>query len=123
MREYINNIMEEDKKLSRELATIKDDFERLHDIYESSKSESSNGNHAAEVELAKVREDFRVVKTQNEFLLEKNETLFKLGRIAVEKDEKKKAPVIEVISDEDDDGLDILVKSALENQKKRIYKS
>ena len=89
-REYINNIMEENKKISRELATIKDDFERLHDIYESSKSESNNGNHAAEVELAKVREDFRVVKTQNEFLIEKNETLFKLGKLQLKKMRRKK---------------------------------
>ena len=34
-KEYIDNVVDENKKLSRELDPIKDDFERLHDIFES----------------------------------------------------------------------------------------
>ena len=72
----------------------------------------------ADVELADIREQFRVTKTENEFLREKNETLFKLGRMALE---KKKEPELEIIEDNDEDGLDALVNSTV-NYKKASFR-
>ena len=55
-----------------------------------------------------------MTKTENEFLREKNETLFKLGRMALQ---KNKEPELEIIEDNDEDGLDALVNSTVENRK------
>ena len=75
-----------------------------------------------EIELEKVREEFRVAKTQNEFLLEKNETLYKLGKIAMEKNSKL-VPEVEIFEDENQDGLDTLVKSSIETRKSGFKRS
>ena len=58
-----------------EVRNLKDDFERLNDIFETSKNNANNTGHSDDVELEKVREEFRTVKGENIFLLEKNETL------------------------------------------------
>ena len=49
-----------------------------------------------------------MTKTENEFLREKNDTLFKLGRMALQ---KKKEPELEIVKDNDEDGLDALVNN------------
>jgi hypothetical protein len=93
---------------------VKEDFERLQDIFETRNNVTKTDNRETEVELADIREQFRVTKTENEFLREKNDTLFKLGRMALQ---KKKEPELEIIEDNDEDGLDALVNSTVNNQK------
>ena len=112
----MDDIVAEKERLGGELSSLKDDFERLNDIYETSKNNANNTGHSNDVELAKVREDYRVIKAENVFLLEKNETLFKLGKIALD-NKTKEAPEVEIVSEQDEDGLDTLVASALENRK------
>ena len=107
--------MAENLKLKEEVSNIKEDFERLQDIFETRNNSTKTDNREAEVELADIREQFRVTKTENEFLREKNDTLFKLGRIALQ---KQKEQELEIIEDDDEDGLDALVNSTLENKKK-----
>ena len=53
------------------------------------------------------------MKTENTFLKEKNETLYNLGKIALEKS-KKVENEIEIL--EDEDSLDVLVKTSVENK-------
>ena len=55
------------------------------------------------------------VKAENVFLLEKNETLFKLGKVALE-NQFKDVPEVELIADQDENELDALVAGALENR-------
>ena len=113
---YLDNTVAENERLNRELANLKDDFERLHNKFETSKNNANNNENSNDVELAKAREEFRVAKAKNVFLLEKNETLFKLGKLALDNN-LKDAPEMEVISDQDEDGLDTLVASSLENRR------
>ena len=70
--------------------------------------------------MNKVREEYRIVKTENEFLKEKNDTLFKLGKVALENTEK--VPEVEVLADEDDSGLDVLINSVMENKSHRFVR-
>lgn len=112
----------ENERLNKALETLKDDFERLNDIFETSKSNGVKDANETEIELEKVREEFRVAKTQNEFLLEKNETLYKLGKIAMEKNSKQ-VPEVEIFDDDDQEGLDTLVKSSIETRKSGFRRS
>ena len=112
---YLDSILSKNAKLEKELDNLKEDFERLNDIFETSKNTSKSVGQASDIELAKVREEFRIAKTENEFLVEKNETLFKLGKIALDQN-KKDVPEMEVIDDQDEDGLDTLVASSVENK-------
>ena len=84
-KSYMDNILAENKRMINEVRNLKDDFERLNDIFETSKNNANNTVHSNDVELAKVREEFRTVKAENVLLLEKNETLFKLGNVALGK--------------------------------------
>lgn len=56
-----------------------------------------------------------MIETENIFLKEKNETLFKLGKIALTK-ETNRTPELEIIEEDDEDGLDALVQSAIVNR-------
>ena len=71
--------------------------------------------------MNKAREEYRIIKTENEFLREKNETLFKLGKIALDK--KAKEPEVEVLEDDNEDALDTLIKSACENRENRFVRT
>ena len=119
-KSYMDNILADNNRLSEELANLKDDFERLNDIFETSKNTATNASQSNDIELEKVREEFRVVKAQHVFLVEKNETLFKLGNIALD-NKANEAPEIEVVSDQDEDGLHTLVTSALDNRNAGYY--
>ena len=116
-KNYFENLVAENTRLIRENSRLKDDFERLNDIFETSRNNSTTSTNASDIELAKVREEYRIVKTQNEFLTEKNETLYKLGKIALENN-KKQEPEVEVLNDDDEDGIDTLVQSVVDNKKK-----
>ena len=117
---YLDRILEENVNLKGELSHIKEDFERLHEIFDNSRNSSQEQDKSSDIELKKVREEYRIVKTENEFLKEKNETLFKLGKIALDK--KNSEPEVEVLEDEDDSGLDVLIKSARENKANRYVR-
>ena len=47
-------------------------------------------------------------------------SFFKLGKIALDK--KNSEPEVEVLEDEDDSGLDVLIKSARENKANRYVR-
>ena len=113
-KSYIDSILEENNKLKKENENLKDDFERLTDIFENTRNNSQDDSRNNNVELNKVREEYRIIKTENEFLKEKNDTLFKLGKIALDKNNN--VTETEVIEDEDENGLDTLVRSSLENR-------
>ena len=113
-KSWLENILKENENLKTELVNLKDDFERLNDIFENTQNTNQDQDRNSETELTKVREEYRIVKTENEFLKEKNDTLFKLGKIALKA--KEKEPEVEALSDDDDSGLDALVKSTLENR-------
>ena len=55
-------------------------------------------------------------------MLEKNETLYKLGKMAMEKNSKL-VPEVEIFEDENQDGLDTLVKSSIETRKSGFKRS
>ena len=57
------------------------------------------------------------LKLKTNFFKEKSENLFKLGKIALDK-KKQKELEIEIIKEEEEDGLEALLKNALENKKK-----
>ena len=78
---YLEKILAQNNKLTNELSNLKDDFERLNEIFETSRNSSKDGNRSSDVELNKVREEYRIAKAENEFLKEKNDTLCKLGKI------------------------------------------
>ena len=119
-KKYLDGIVEENLKLKTELSNLKEDFERLNDIFENSRNSSQEQDKNSDVELNKVREEYRIIQTENEFLIEKNDTLFKLGKIALDK--KETEPELEVFEDEDESGLDALVKSTLENNANRFVR-
>ena len=114
-QEYFDHITLENKTLKLEMAKLKEDFEKLHEIFETSKNAANKDNIDVDVELSNLREKFRVTKTENEFLKEKDETLFKLGKIALD-NKKTKEPEIEIVEDGDEDGLDVLVQSVIDNK-------
>ena len=82
-QDYIEKILAENANFKEEVSILKGDFERLQDIFETRNSTSKTDTRETEVELADIREKFRVTKTENEFLREKNDNLFKLGRMAL----------------------------------------
>ena len=55
-------------ELKEELSNVKEDFERLQDIFETRNNVNKNENREVDVELADIREQFRVTTTENEFL-------------------------------------------------------
>ena len=84
-------------------------------IIETSRNSAKADNKDADVELASLREQHRVPQTENVFLKEKNETLFKLGKMAID-NRKVKDSELEIVEDQDEDGLDTLVQSSVENR-------
>ena len=59
------------------------------------------------MDLSKTREDFRRMKSENEELKVRNDTLFKLGNIALQSNKKNNKPedpdLIEVCDDDSDE--------------------
>jgi molecular chaperone GrpE (heat shock protein) len=51
----LENILSENAQLKSELAKLKEDFERLHAIFEISKNATKNDNHEVDVELSNLR--------------------------------------------------------------------
>ena len=84
-------------------------------IFEVTKNVTKKDTKEIDTELANVREKFRVAKEENIYLKEKNDTLFKLGRMALEKESAKK-PILEIVEQEDQDGLDALVQSVIKDK-------
>ena len=103
-------------KQKDEVSKLKEDFERLQSIFEVTKNASKKDTKEIDEELANVREQFRVTKEENIYLKEKNDTLFKLGRMAIEKESAKES-ILEIVEQEDQDGLYALVHSVIQNKK------
>ena len=103
-KDYLDAMEAENKQLKEEANKLKEDLERLHSIFDTTKNSNRKDNQDIDVELAAVREQFRVAKEENVYLKEKNDTLFKLGRMALDK-EKSKEPLLEIVEQEDEDGL------------------
>ena len=112
---YLETLEAENEHLKSEVCKLKEDFERLQSIFEVTKNTSRKDNHEIDAELANVREQFRAVKEENIYLREKNDTLFKLGKMAIDK-EQSKEPILEIVEQEDEDGLDALVQSVIQNK-------
>ena len=109
----------ENEKLKNEVSKLKEDFERLHSIFETTKTTARKDNHEVDMELSEAREQFRAVKSENVYLKEKNETLFKLGKIVIEKVSEADSGK-DTQEKEDDDGLNILVQSFIENKRESV---
>ena len=62
---YIEGILAENEKLKSEINNLRDDFDRLNEIFESSRNSTNYENRNDDVELSKVREEYRLVKTEN----------------------------------------------------------
>ena len=117
-------LLEENAKLKEELRAVKDNFERLSDIHRKQQEEFNEQKLIIEVDLAKTREEYKRMKTENEELKVRNDTLFKLGNIALKKYETNENSLntksieddtIEVVDDDDDiemdKGLEVLAKN------------
>ena len=85
---WLENLLKENENLKTELGNLKDDFERLNDIFENTQNSNQDQDRNSETKLTKAREEYRIVKTENEFRKEKHDTLFKLGKIALKEKEK-----------------------------------
>ena len=72
------DLAKENAELKEELRAVKDNFERLSDIYKKKQEDFNEQKLIIEIDLAKTREAFRQVKTENEELKVRNDTLFKL---------------------------------------------
>ena len=107
-KEYIDNLENQNKKLKEDLCNVKEDFERLHYMFDASNTENRKDSNSLDVELAETREQFKTVKAENVHLKERNDTLFKLGKLALN-NTKVTQPVLEILDDEDEDGLTALV--------------
>ena len=71
-----------------EVSSVKDDFERLSNIYRKEQQEFNELKLNIEIDLTKTREEYRRMKAENEKLIVKNDTLYKLGAIALEQNKK-----------------------------------
>ena len=114
-KDYLSAVEAENRQLKEEASKLKEDLERLHSIFDVTTNSNRKDNHEIDVELAAVREQFRLAKEENVYLKEKNDTLFKLGKMALDK-EKSKEPLLEIVEQEDTDGLDALVQSVMLNK-------
>ena len=114
-KDYLEHLEKERDSLKNEVLKLSEDFERLQSIFEISKNASNKDNHEIEAELSEARDQFKVVKEENVYLKEKNDTLFKLGKMALD-NVKSKEPILEIIEDEDEDGLEALVQSVVQNK-------
>ena len=111
-------LAEDNHKLNLEIRRVKDDYERLSDIYKKQQEEFNEQKLIIEMDLAKTREGFRQMKAENEELKVKNDTLYKLGNIALKKREdnsptKSVVDTTEVIHDEiiDIDDIEVLARN------------
>ena len=78
-KEYIEKLEKENSELKTELRSTKDDFERSSTIYKSELKLN------IDIDMSKTREEYRRMKVENEKLVARNDTLYKLGNIALEK--------------------------------------
>ena len=117
-KEYLKSLEAENEYLKTEVDRIKEDFERLQSIFEISKNAAKKDNHEVDIELSTVRDQFKSVKEENIYLKEKNETLFKLSKMALDKVNLKEPgePILEIVEDQDEDGLDALVRSVVDSK-------
>ena len=120
-------LIQENSELKEQLRILKDDFERLSDIYKKQQDEFNEQKLIIEVDLAKTREGFKLMKTENEELKVKNETLFKLGNIALKKFETNEnnlntmsteKETIEIVDDDNDNGMDVGLEELVKNKAK-----
>ena len=86
---------------------MKDDFERLSNIYRKEQDDFKDLKLNIDIDLTKTRDEYRRMKAENEKLNVKNDTLYKLGAIALEHNKKKAAinrkqeeDIIEVVEEE-----------------------
>ena len=100
-KEYIEQIVNENSKLKNELRSVKDDFERLSEIYRKEQQDFKDLKLNIDIDLSKTREEYRRMKVENEKLIARNDTLYKLGNIALNQKEKKTEKESENRNDED----------------------
>ena len=87
---FVENLVNNNLKMKEDFRNLQDNFERLSDIYQKERNKSSENKGEIEIELQKTREEYRKIKTENEALKVKNDTLFKLGNIATEQNQRLK---------------------------------
>ena len=93
--------MNENSELKNELRSVKDDFERLSEIYRKEQQDFKDLKLNIDIDLSKTREEYRRMKVENEKLIARNDTLYKLGNIALNQKEKKTEKESENRNDED----------------------
>ena len=118
-----SELAQENAKLKEELRALKDNYERLSDIFNKQQEDFNSQKLIIEVDIPKTREGFRQLKAENEELKVRNDTLFKLGDVALKKYEKNekhpntktKEDAIEVVGTDDviidSDDLQVLAKN------------
>ena len=94
-KDFVSNLLEANAKLNDEIRDVKDNFERLSDIYQKEQAHSVDKKFDIEIELSKTREEYKRVKAENEELKIKNDTLFKLGNIATQQNDRLKKNQLE----------------------------
>ena len=52
------------KNGKHELSNLTEDFERLNEIFETSRNSSNEVNKTSDIELNKVREEYRIINTE-----------------------------------------------------------
>ena len=109
-KEYIEKLVAENAEVKNELRLVKDNFERLSEIFKKEQQEFNELKLNIDNDMSKTREEYRRMKTENEELKVKNETLYKLGEIALKQNRKNPAvkptedpDKIEIIEEETDD--------------------
>ena len=108
-KEYIEQIVKENEDLKSQLRSVKDDFERLSSIYRKEQEDFKELKLNIDIDLTKTRDEYRRLKADNEKLIVRNDTLYKLGNIALEHNKsksdvkinnKQQEDIIEVIEEE-----------------------
>ena len=77
----------EERRLNEELRTLKNNFQRLEQLFKSSVEEVEKVKSDYEAKITEANDKYRMVKAENEALKEKVDVLFKLGRSYINRNE------------------------------------
>ena len=88
-KDYIQQIANENSALKAELRSVKDDFERLSDIYKKEQHEFKELKLNIGTDLSKTRDEYKRLKIENGKLIAQYDMLFKLGNISLEQNINK----------------------------------
>ena len=84
---------------------VKDDFERLSDIYKKEQHEFKELKLNIGTDLSKTRDEYKRMKIENGKLIARYDTLFKLGNISLEQNKNKNS---NTSKDNEEDTIEIV---------------